>query len=84
MRRMIAEVKKHEAYAEDAARLSRGVKSITVTTLILECGHRRIFRGTSKPIPSAWVECKDCDRATAVSHFQDKRDVQQGMKGGVQ
>jgi hypothetical protein len=84
MRRNVVEIKKHEASAGDAARHNRGVKTITVTTLFLECGHRRIFRGTSKPIPAAWVECKDCDREMAASHFQDKRDVQQGQRGGVQ
>lgn len=84
MKRKIVETTKHQAPAVDAARQNRGIKFIEVTTLFMECGHRRVFRGTSQKIPRIESECRECDRGLVVEHFEDKNFVAQAAKAGVQ
>ncbi len=62
MKRNIVEIKKHFAKADDAHRRNSGVATIEVTTLVFECGHTRIYRGTSGPIPRNHSSCKECNR----------------------
>jgi len=57
MKRNIVEIKKHFARAT-----YDGAAQIEVTTLVFECGHTRVYRGTGAIIPRTHSSCKECNR----------------------
>ena len=59
--------------------------ALAIHTLLLECGHKKIYRGTRPP--KVYSQCKRCDEIAdelARDHFDRKRDIDAARKGGPQ